>query len=140
MLFTSEKGPSFTDSPFCLSPQEVSNCFDRIVEQHARTNPAHHVANLLAHRRLVAMDGAPLAGGLLCAKLASLQPRVAVSHQLLILGRGRFYPQPLLAVDLDHATHNPLFVFNTIHPFLAINHKLVSLGARTALAVTEGVP
>ena len=66
-----EKGLS-KDSPFCLSPQEVSNCFDWIVEQHARTNPAHHVANLLAHRRLVAVDGAPLAGGLLCAKLASL--------------------------------------------------------------------
>ena len=59
---------------------------DGVVQEHARTRIAHHLAYLLAHGRLVAMHGASGATGLILAKLAMLQTLVGIIQQGLTLG------------------------------------------------------
>ena len=62
---------------------------NRIVQEHARTGIAHHLAYLLAHGRLVAMHRASGATGLVLAKTATLQTLVGIIQQGLALGAER---------------------------------------------------
>ena len=62
---------------------------DGVVQEHARTGIAHHLAYLLAHGRLVAMHGASGATGLVLTKLATLQTLVGIIQQGLALGAER---------------------------------------------------
>ena len=59
---------------------------DGVVQEHARTRIAHHLAYLLTHGRLVAMHRASGATGLTLAKLATLQSLMCIGKELLALG------------------------------------------------------
>ena len=59
--------------------------YDGVVQEHARSGIAHHLAYLLAHGRLVAMHWASGATGLVLAKLAMLQTLVGIIQQGLTL-------------------------------------------------------
>ena len=67
----------------------MPNGHDGIVQEHARTGIAHHLAYLLAHGRIVAMHRASGATGLVLAKLAMIQTLVGIIQQGLALGAER---------------------------------------------------
>ena len=63
----------------------MPNGHNGVVQEHARTRIAHHLAYLLAQGRLVAMHGASGATGLILAKLAMLQTLMGIIQQGLTL-------------------------------------------------------
>lgn len=87
---------------------------DGVIKQHPRSGKPHHLPDLLAHFRFVAMDSAVAAESLILHKRAFLaaqsgivKEHLTVRTQLILLSGSSF--MILSAIQTDHFTRHVLF-------------------------------
>ena len=104
---------------------------DRVIEQHPRSGKPHHLPDLLAHFRFVAVDPAVTAERLILHKrtfftaLSGIIKKFLTVRTQLPLLPVRFF-MLLSTVQADHFTHHVLFfspfLFDIFHCFRFIAH------------------
>ncbi len=90
--------------------EQVPDGQDRVPPQHPRTGKPHHRPGSIALRRLVAMDRAAGAGGLLLAEGTAFEPLPSIVEQFGALG-AEFASAAVMptAIDADHCEDRPKF-------------------------------
>lgn len=91
----------------------VANGDDGVIDEHARTAPAHHLANHLALLAGIAVHRAALARGLVLAKPAVGEPLTGIVEQVGILLWQCGSVQTLTAVEPNHQFYDFFFFFDS---------------------------
>ena len=87
----------------------------RMIENHTRASPTHHLTHLIAHHRLVAMYRTLLASALAVTEPTSRQSHNSIFQQFT--ARGAQFPVPLFSATVEtyHFLYRTFFLVNSCH-------------------------